>query len=635
MKGRFEAVRRRTRAAIYRMAALAVFYIAAGDIIILRGQELPPAVTAALEQMSGNGVTDTEPLARMLEEMLSHPVDINAAGERELERIPLLTQFQIASLLDYRREFGGILSVGELALVDGFNTVSAENVAPFVTFGGGLPQAAGRPRVRTQIRGRCGSTGGAYLRYGGDYGEVLRWGVTAEQDAGEKAYVPDFLSGFVQWAPGGTHNVRVLAGDFSVRLGQGLVFWNGFTMKGVADPSAVIRSAGTLSPYTSSDELDFCRGAGVQAAFGRGWEAALFGSFNAVDARCDSVYYYTLPDDGMHDTQGAVEARHSMKEFIAGGNIGKSFERLRVRLNGVAYSYTRHNGRSVRVDNAYQMYDGWWGNVSLDWLWSVPSVRGRVFGEAAVDADLHPAVVCGAVFAPVSSLEASVSYRYYHPLYISPHAGGHTASAGCYNEQGALVNVRWNAGQRLVLTMYGDVSYHSYPRYLIEAGSWNSKVRVLGEWRVRSGHTVSFQGSVTAKSYVQDVKYSGRGEYRFLSEGGVSAASRVEVSVLGRAGYLVYQEVGYAAPSGVWKLYLRGTAYHVDEWDNRIYCYQRGLAGTFSVPAAYGSGAEVYLLAGVRPVRWLEVSAKGSAVVWSSREAAGRWSLWGQVTVRF
>ena len=60
---------------------------------------------------------------------------------------------------------------------------------------------------------------------------------------------------------------------------------------------------------------------------------------------------------------------------------------------------------------------------------------------------------------------------------------------------------------------------------------------------------------------------------------------------------LLYDEWGFGG-SGPLRLSLRGTLFAVDDWDDRIYAYERDAPGAFSVPAFYGRGWKVSALAG-------------------------------------
>ena len=49
-----------------------------------------------------------------------------------------------------------------------------------------------------------------------------------------------------------------------------------------------------------------------------------------------------------------------------------------------------------------------------------------------------------------------------------------------------------------------------------------------------------------------------------------------------------------------YSIYLRGTLFLVDNWDDRIYSYERDAPGNFTVPAYYGRGFSVSAVGGSR-----------------------------------
>ena len=59
-----------------------------------------------------------------LSAFLDKPLEINSAPGSRLMESGLLSQYQVASLLDYRERSGDILSLTELASLDGFPALS-------------------------------------------------------------------------------------------------------------------------------------------------------------------------------------------------------------------------------------------------------------------------------------------------------------------------------------------------------------------------------------------------------------------------------------------------------------------------------------------------------------------------------
>ena len=197
---------------------------------------------------------------------IRHPLDINTAGREELEELHLLTDFQIASLLEYRNRSGYILSRAELQLVNGFDEASVSLIAPLITFGEGSTTDddtyfAGRRgrdtlawyrKTMAELYAKwwwkesseewLGPEFYSQIKFKGDYNNKFKFGFTAEKDAGEflwpevfgAAPPVDFLSGYLM-----ANDVRLggklkvsdfVVGDYAVRIGQGLVVWNGTSL---------------------------------------------------------------------------------------------------------------------------------------------------------------------------------------------------------------------------------------------------------------------------------------------------------------------------------------------------------------------------------------------------------------------
>ena len=74
-----------------------------------------------------------EELYENLAQLLSNPIDLNAAGPEELRSLFVLREEQVDQLLRYRTEQGPLLSVYELQAVPGFDPATIYRLVPFVT----------------------------------------------------------------------------------------------------------------------------------------------------------------------------------------------------------------------------------------------------------------------------------------------------------------------------------------------------------------------------------------------------------------------------------------------------------------------------------------------------------------------
>ena len=83
--------------------------------------------------------------------------------------------------------------------------------------------------------------------------------------------------------------------------------------------------------------------------------------------------------------------------------------------------------------------------------------------------------------------------------------------------------------------------------------------------------------------------------------------------------YLCFVEAGrrFLFPGGTeLSLYLRQGAFHVDAWEDRIYCSQRDVPGSFNVPAMYGRGLWTAFLGGLKLKAGLRLHLYGNMLLY-------------------
>lgn len=600
-------------------------------------QDLPGDIVRLIERQCEDGGGDPEALLEYFQELARKPLNLNTADREALEGFPLMTPFMVSSLLEYRSEYGAVASAGELAMVDGFDIAAVRRMLPFVTLGAGPEGNTGSADEKLRVSGKLtlrsrmdlergdeeeeGLPVPLYAKYRMEVGRHLSAGFTLESDRGEKDF-PDFYSfniGVSDLRLSGDGRCRLesaVVGDFSLRFGQGLVLWNSFSLSGLSSPSAAMRRGGGIVPYTSSNENRYFHGAGVTLGFPEGVRASVFYSDNGQDARIEGDCFTTKPEDGVHDTEALRAARDAMREKVLGANVSWSGEWLRTGVTAAAYRYSHLDGRRKSYYNEHLRYDGWWGNVSLDWLMSFRGLL--VFGEAALDREGAFAGIAGAVYSFAMPLEASVLYRYYSPRYIATHAGAYCRS-NVNNEHGVSAAVKWSPGGSVDVSSSLEYTYFPYARYGVRDPSSCLKGVLECSWTVADNHSVYARVSGTYDNGRDTRQLRLRLGYEYGGETGFGAVSRIEGGYAGGSlGMLMYQEGRYKSASGKFRVGLRLTFFSTDSWDSRIYCYEGGIPGTFSVPAYYGKGTGLNAVAAYKPVRWLNVHFRCSLVKYFS-----------------
>ena len=560
---------------------------------------------SAVEQMAEEGAS-ADDIEEYLQQLL--PLNLNEAGEDILRQSGLFSPFQIASLLDYRKAYGALLSMQELQAVDGFSKEFVAAIEPYVI----LKQEDAAVRTKAEIRSRYKYKSGTegvhqYNRFILETGRV-RAGLLAESDAGEMPLV-DHVGGYLEYRKG---RWKALLGDYSACFGQGLAIWNAFSFTGASSPASVLKRPRGILPYKSADENKALRGLALGCEIGGGWSATAFASVAGVDARVEEGGYTSLPVTGYHRTIYERKCKNAMREYAGGVNISFVRDWFHAGVTAVAYSYSEHNRRKVMPYNQYQLYDGLHGNLSADLLFSAG--HWRFFAEGAVDSGLKPAALAGAVFTPSYSFEGSCLVRYYDKGYIAPHAGAYSSISSVSNQAGAVLSLLWRPLRGVMLTSFTEAVHYPYLRYRVDAPSAAFYEKVKAEYSI-SFWTISLQDNYVWQSADGSRKHSLKGGVKFEKEPW-KATLRSGVVIFTADGTT---ESGAAISASASRSFFRGrlsvTAgaayFSASSYDARVYIFESDLPGNFSLQYYYGKGIAARTLVKVKSGRRLTLSVMG------------------------
>ncbi len=201
------------------------------------------------------------------EQFVRHPVALNSATERRLAESGLMSEYQAASLVDYRTRNGTVASERELSLVDGFNATFVHYLLEFATLADNVPsgQVSHSEEVAagTQVKINEGKTmwtgmGKAGAEVSGRFGDI-------------SASVAYKMGNDVSWSSSyayGKYLRRVVLGAFNARFGQGLLQWSGVSMDSYAAPASLMRRSSGISPYTGWSPSYAMMGAAASFDFG-------------------------------------------------------------------------------------------------------------------------------------------------------------------------------------------------------------------------------------------------------------------------------------------------------------------------------------------------------------------------------
>jgi hypothetical protein len=658
-------------------AVFLLFCLAAGTAKAQgAGGDMPGLLRGLIEAAAaeaGDREIDVQALYDAFETLLEFPLDLNAATEADLQQLQVLTDFQIQSLLAYRKEYGALYTVHELPLIHGFNEEIAGQLYPFITavpvpegqaysfadrFTRGRHQlvlrtgrtleeqkgyAPATPEERAEKPGAhyLGSPWAMHVRYRYRYRNRAQWGITAKNDAGEpffsggNKYGFDFYSAHVQLSDWGPVK-KVIVGDYQVQFGQGLVAWGGYSLSKAGDVLGIKKQERGLTGYTSTGENLFRRGAAVTLQH-RQWNLSAFVSHKNIDATADSSAFSTILETGQHNTPGTMEKKHAVQETVVGGNLSRRFKYLKIGFTALWHRYGKDYRRDVKPYSYFELNDSQNVNAGIDFygVWK----RTGIFGELAAGRNGGMAGVAGALFDVDASFRLAALYRNYGRDYQAMYAQGFGETGNTANENGIYVGAQWLPHGAVTVSAFADVFSFPWMRYRVSAPSRGFEYYVQAACRfdstlsmslrvkqeVKEENISAYAGAVTRQQPV--ARLHARYEIAYRLFRGLYMQNRMEVSFYragGREnGLLLCHDVRYKLPAFPADASMRFAVFDTDSWNTRFYAYENDMLYSFSVPAYYARGARWYVNAHVKLWKNVDLWARLAQTYFFNASTAG------------
>ncbi|MBR6305907.1 MAG: hypothetical protein IKR38_03900 [Bacteroidales bacterium] len=457
---------------------------------------------------------------------------VNAPGRRARA---ILSEYQLATLEDYRRQCGDILSWEELALVDGFGKEAVEALKPFLSlYSDSLPGA-----VDTSARKLHGSAlmrvteknAGTKVKA---EGRIWQLGVASRLKSWPAPNShswpdPKSITTNIDWTAHAEVNLGrwdMVLGDYNIRYGQGVGVWSGFSMMSLSTVGAFTRRATGITPVMSFLPSEH---RGVAAEYSRGrFTVSTFADLNGTIG--GHVSYVSLHSvSGLTVMSGLVSADFSInyKGVNVAGEVGSKGKDA-FAGKGVA---------SFKIGNT---------RFALQGRVLPTRFTGKKNGEYAL--------ATGAEWKSPSwrQLAGKTGFGSSVPIHIA--------------------------------SLTADASL--LPKPYIDPG--RKQLRIYGIWQWQISGTMALDARYTGRlrnyepsrnDIRMDLKYN---------SGPWLSTTRLEGVYCNGRGLLGYLEGGYKTDN--LSAYLRLIGFATEGWSSRIYCYERDAPGSFLVPAYYGQG---------------------------------------------
>jgi len=625
---------------------------------------------------------DFNTLLEDIEHYRRRPIDLNRATADQLMELKLLSEVQVTRFINYRESAGDLLAIYELQAVPGFDLNTIRMILPFVKVGKDAFRShtsvwqmikdsrrelyARAGRVLEQQRGFSpeaseasrflGDPYNLFSRYRHFYDNKLSMGFTAQKDPGEQffkginPYGFDFYSAHFFLRDYNDRIKNLAIGDFAVSFGQGLLIHSGFAQRKSAFVMNIKRNARPLRPYTSIDENNFMRGAGITYALARNLELTTFVSYKRRDANIqveeledvdDNVSFFTsILSSGLHRTPNEINQKNALGHFTSGASLQYSNGRLRIGMNALYDQFDRPFERNRVPYNQFYFSGQRLFNSSIDYTYIFRNAH--FFGETAISDNGAIATVNGLLAGIDKNVDVALLYRRFPRNYhaILPNAFAETAIAN--NEEGLYMGIEARPNKYWRFSAYADLWKHPWMRFQVDAPSYGKEYFFRATYTLKRRAEIHVQYRIKTRDRNDGSEEAiknrllfahSREQFRIAVNNKVSKTlelrSRVEFSkyFIGEQtptrGFMVYQDVIYKPIGSPLSFTTRLALFDVEDFNSRIYAFENDLLYSFSIPAFFNQGMRYYLLVRYRGFRRVMIEARFAQTYYTNIDQIG------------
>ena len=568
----------------------------------------------------------------MLCDLEANPININIATREELEQLPFLTAEEVEDISEYLYLHGPMKSLGELAMIENLDYFKRRLLFYF-TYAGevesrtfpsmknilkyGKHDVMGTVKVPFYTRkgDKDGYEGYQYkhsIRYDFSYGDRVRFGVLGAQDAGEPFFAGknnlgyDFYSFYFVLKKLG--KIKTLAlGRYRVRFGMGLVINNNFSFGKLSALSSLGRGGSNIRAHSSLSSGNYLQGAATTVNIVKGLDVSAFVSYRKFDAtlNSDDGTIATILESGYHRTETELDKKNNSSHVLAGGNVDYSASGFHVGLTGVYVSLDKRlKPKTEAVYRRHYASGKDFYNIGIDYGYT--GHRISFHGETATGGCNAFATINSLSFSLTDNLDLLALQRFYSFRYYSLFAESFSEGGAVQNESGIYLGANWRPIPNLSVMAYSDFAYFAWPKYQASDSfrSFDNLVQMIyvpGGWTFSARYRYKMRERDNAEKSALIFKKEHKGRLSAAYDSGVWGGKfQADIAYTDYKkksfGWMLSQNVSVRLEKLFYAIMSFGY-FDTDDYDSRVYAYERGMRYSFYSPAYYGNGVRAALFA--------------------------------------
>lgn len=559
--------------------------------------------------------------------LAASPFNINTVREEDIAKFIFLTHFEQKSLWYFIQHNKPIRTIYEIQAVAGLPLAKAQLLATFLQV-----EESKEPRLPHLIKsGRhsynyslqlplsdaltlkddnnyAGPALKQVARYRFSSYNKLQWGATLKNDIGEQyslrnPLVVDYASAYFRYEAN-TILHDIVVGDYELRIGQGLTFWQG-GYYGKNIQTNHIHQHASIKPHTSANEIDFNRGAIANIAI-KNVRFVPFISYKNIDGKiANDSLTFTFYNTGYHRTENELLYKSNIASHTAGIHSEGRF------ANHIISSSLVHNKFSK------SLMDSTLNLLALNYSYNGKKIQ--FFSEHSYNfaAWAHTAGVLTRIQKDIELVSAA---RYYSPEYTNMFAKGAGEQSKTTNEYGLLTRVKVPLHTHVALYVQHDAYAMPHPRYTTPLPTRGNEIMCKIEFQNWDNIYAYYQWKYEIKTMpTQD------NDYAYTIEEATTQSHSIYITIpIGeifyvksrlqqrlnseQKGYFMSQEIVYNKKKS-WKL-VYGYSFVSAPYDLRMYVYESNVTHGLSSLQYFNKSLRNYIILSTPPHRKLLAQCK-------------------------
>lgn len=561
-----------------------------------------------LEGVSDDEIVASEELIEELQEQESNgKPNLNALSYETAVKLFHFTDYQYYQLQLYIENHGQLVSVYELAAIEGFTTNDMERILPMATavplsekraffkdfftksrttfftrYGQILERQAGYDTSRSSHYD--GSPGHACFRLNFETQSRLFIKIAGEKDAGEcffrgkQKYGFDLYSGSLSVKQMGIVSCAAL-GDYRLNFGQGLLLGSSLLSGKGGGVNGIRRFSSGIRPVALTNESDAMRG----------------GAITLGNALYSGTLFAGRQLGTLQNSTGAnFSYRH--RHFTIGAQI-------------VGYSNTDTSSQASRWRTTFHPTAC---NVSIDYHAIIRKLL--VAGEVALNEQARMALLQSFIFNVTPTSHFAIVFRHYDKDYSAPLGKAFGAGSTNAGETGIYLVNSTIIGQRSNIELYYDCYRLTWLTYRTDAPVTGMDAGLTFHYDFSRRSTLhlnyywkSKPENDPASSWIKGLREHKRHRFRLqlVNTPFERLKFKTEISWIcnryptmreQHSGFLIYQDAAFNFRKPDLAIHLRIAYFDTDRYDERLYAYEDDVYYAFTIGSYYYKGIRGYLV---------------------------------------